>query len=157
MGTVRIRTADMVRRYLDDEDASRAVFRHGYFYSGDLGTFLPDGRLALNGRVNNVINLLGNKVAAEPIEMALQESLAVDGVCVLSMRSEGPDEEFHVVIESSRPIGKAELASSISSQLRGVPYARVHFLPALPRNDMGKIDRAALRQKLLSDSAAPAV
>jgi acyl-coenzyme A synthetase/AMP-(fatty) acid ligase len=74
---------------------------------------------------------------------------------VLALRHEGPDEEFHVVIESSRPIGQAELASSISTQLRGVPHARVHFLAALPRTDTGKIDRAALRQKLLSERSAP--
>src|SRR6185295_2096740 len=80
MGAVRVRTVDTVRGYLDDEEASRAVFRHGYFYSGDLGTFREDGRLTLNGRANNVINLHGNKVATEPIELALQESLGVDGV-----------------------------------------------------------------------------
>lgn len=157
MGVVRLRTADSVTSYLDDDAASRAVFRHGYFYSGDLGTFRADGRLTLNGRANNVINVLGNKIAVEPIELALQERLAVDGVCVLSMRSEGTDEEFHVVIESRRPIDKAELSSSISAQLRGVPYARVHFFAALPRTDTGKIDRAALRRRLLSEPSASAV
>jgi fatty-acyl-CoA synthase len=147
-GAVRIRSEDSVTGYLDDEDASRAAFRHGYFYSGDLGTFHADGRLALQGRVNNVINVLGNKMAAEAIELALQESLGVDGVCILSMQKEGTDDEFHVVIQSRRPIGKVELASAIRAQLPSVPYTRVRFIDALPRNDTGKIDRAALRQHL---------
>jgi len=149
-GAVRVRTLDMVTGYLDDEEATRATFRHGYFYPGDLGAFQPDGRLALQGRVDNVINVLGNKRAVEPMELALQESLAVEGVCVLAMQN-GADEEFHVVIESRRPIDKEKLSSSIGAHLRGVPYARVRYIDALPRNETGKIDRAALRQRLTEE------
>jgi fatty-acyl-CoA synthase len=150
---VRIRTPDSVSGYLDDEEASRAAFRQGYFYSGDLGTFQADGRLVLQGRVNNVINVLGIKVGAEVMELAIQERLAVDGVCVLSRQDEGMDAEFHVVIQSRRPVGQAELASAIGPWLPGIPQYRVHFVDPLPRTATGKIDRAALRQQF---SAAPA-
>jgi len=156
-GLVRLRSPEMVASYLDDEEASRAVFRHGYFYPGDLGTLRPDGRLVLNGRANNVLNVRGRKIAAEQIELALQESLAVNGVCVLPVRNDGGDEEFDVVIESEKPIDKTKLASSISAQLPGIPYARVQFVRALPRNDTGKIDRAALRQQLLAERATPSL
>jgi fatty-acyl-CoA synthase len=152
-GLVRIRTADIATSYLDDEDASRAAFRQGYFYSGDLGTFQADGRLVLQGRVNNVINVLGIKVGAEVMELAIQERLAVDGVCVLSRQDEGMVAEFHVVIQSRRPVGQAELASAIGPWLPGIPRYRVHFVNPLPRTDTGKIDRAALRQQVFAASA----
>jgi acyl-CoA synthetase (AMP-forming)/AMP-acid ligase II len=151
IGAVRIRVVDGFTGYMDDEEATRAFFREGYFYSGDLGAFQADGRLALHGRASNVINILGYKVAAEPIEQALQERLGADGVCVFSMQHEGTDEELHIVIQSHRPIHEAELAASVNATLVGLagfPHARVHFIKALPRGVMGKVERAVLRQQI---------
>jgi acyl-coenzyme A synthetase/AMP-(fatty) acid ligase len=37
----------------------QAFFRNGCFYPGDLGIMLPDGRIALQGRVTDVINVNG--------------------------------------------------------------------------------------------------
>ena len=108
--------------------------------------FRSDGRLALHGRVTNVINVLGDKKAAEPIEAALREALDADEVCILSMQGLGTDEELHVVVESRRKIGEAELKSALHKELPAFPHARVHFLDAMPRNASGKIDRAAVRR-----------
>jgi acyl-coenzyme A synthetase/AMP-(fatty) acid ligase len=104
----------------------------------------------LQGRVNNVINVLGQKVSAEVMELAIQEDLAVDGVCVLSRQNEGMDAEFHIVIQSRRPIEQAELASAIGPWLLGIPQFRVHFVNPLPRTDTGKIDRIALRRQVFA-------
>jgi non-ribosomal peptide synthetase component E (peptide arylation enzyme) len=145
-GLVRIRAPDGVTGYLDDEDASRTAFRHGYFYSGDLGTLQGDGRLMLQGRANNVINVLGQKVAVEVMELAIQEKLQADGVCVLSRQTQALEAEIHIVIQSRRTIGQEELALSIGPWLPGIPKFEVHFLDFLPRTGTGKIDRAALRQ-----------
>jgi acyl-coenzyme A synthetase/AMP-(fatty) acid ligase len=143
-GAVRIRAMDGVTGYLDDEEASRAFFRQGYFYSGDLGAFQADGRLVLQGRLTNVINVLGEKRAVEPIELELQDKFAAEGVCIFSVPLEGLDEELQIVIQSGLPISEAELGSFIRAQLPNACF-RVHFVNDLPRNDMGKIDRAALR------------
>lgn len=154
MGALRIRTPDMVAGYIGDEAASRAAFRDGYFYSGDLGTFQEDGRLVLHGRADNVINVLGSKMAAETIEMAIQESLAAEGVCVLSRRSDGTDEEVHVAVEARRPIENAELARVFAVQLPGLEHVRVHFLAPMPRTDTGKIDRSAVKRKIFPAASA---
>jgi len=52
--------------------ATRDFFRDGYFYPGDVGLFGPDGRLSLRGRVSEVVNVLGLKIATGGIEQALQ-------------------------------------------------------------------------------------
>src|SRR5271169_558058 len=70
-------------RLLDDEVATRAFFYDGYFYPGDLGMFGHDGRLSLRGRASDVINVLGDKIATDPIERALQDRLGAEGVCIL--------------------------------------------------------------------------
>ncbi len=149
-GAIRIRTPDMSSRYLDDDTASCASFRGGYFYSGDLGMFEADGRLVLQGRSNNVLNVLGQKISAEVIERGIQEELAVDGVCVISQEGGGMDPRFHIVIETRRAIGERELASAFGSWFPGIPQISAHFVDRLPRGDMGKIDRAVLRRHLNS-------
>ena len=143
VGAVRIRTLPGVNGYVDDEAASRAFFRAGYFYPGDLGLFRADGRLELRGRINNVINILGEKKPVEQLEQLLQDRLSVDGVCLLS-RNEGEHEVVYVLIQSRRRISQDELAACIYSCLP--PNARVvaHYVADLPRNDLGKINRAAL-------------
>jgi acyl-CoA synthetase (AMP-forming)/AMP-acid ligase II len=133
-----------VAGYLDDEEASRRFFRQGYFYSGDLGAFQADGRLVLQGRLTNVINVLGEKRAVEPIEQELQDKFAAEGVCIFSAPLEGLDEELQIVIQSGPPTSEAELGSFIRTRLPNACF-RVHFVNDLPRNNMGKIDRAALR------------
>ena len=148
VGHVRTATIGGISGYLHDEAASRAFFRDGFFYPGDLGVIAPDGRLALHGRVTDVINILGNKFAPEPIEDALCRKLQATGVCVFSMPHESGDEIVHVAIEASRPIAPAALASALTSALPGVYRAQFHVMDALPRNTMGKVQRDALKRAL---------
>jgi len=151
-GLVRIRVMGGVTGYLHDEAASRAFFRGGYFYPGDLGVFRADGRLSLRGRMTDVINIGGNKSAAAPIEELLQRKLEVTGVCVLSLQNSEAEEEIHVVIETPRSVDKVRLAASLRGDLKDVPMSCVHFVEALPRNDMGKVLRNSVRA-LVSSSA----
>ena len=145
IGVVRIRTTG-ITSYLGDAAASAAYFRNGYFYSGDLGSFRPDGRLVLHGRTSSVINVLGQKLLAETLEQGLQDKLAVDGVGVFTAPDENGVEELHIGIESQRPIGTDEIATALSAELGRADRAIVHFVAAIPRNDTGKIDRPALKR-----------
>jgi non-ribosomal peptide synthetase component E (peptide arylation enzyme) len=149
MGAVRVRTSDGVVGYFQDEEATREYFRDGFFYSGDLGTLREDGRLALHGRVNNVINILGAKLAAEPIELRIQEGLDADAVCVLQRQNERVREEFHIAIQSMLPIDENKATSVTRPHLPASSF-RFHFINPLPRTDTGKIDRTALRKQIFA-------
>ncbi len=87
VGVIRVRPVEGLTGYLDDEDASRQFFRDGYFYPGDLGEIRPDGRLVLHGRTTSTINLGGEKRPVELLEQRLQDSLGLDGICLVSVRS----------------------------------------------------------------------
>jgi acyl-coenzyme A synthetase/AMP-(fatty) acid ligase len=146
-GVVRIRTAG-VDRYLDDPDPSQTFFRGGYFYPGDLGVVSADGRLTLQGRVTDVINVLGNKIASLPIETALLDLLGAEGVCVFSVPGE-TGEEVHVAIQLKGAISAGDLKTALLAALPpGIPEVRVHSVMAFPRNAMGKIERTALKDQL---------
>jgi acyl-coenzyme A synthetase/AMP-(fatty) acid ligase len=146
-GIVRIRTTG-VEGYLGDPEASGAFFRNGFFYPGDLGVVRQDGRLSLQGRITDLINVMGDKIATLPIERALQEALGAQAVCVFSAAGED-GEAVHVAIQPGRPITPFELRAALTAALPGLAQVRVHAVKAFPRNHMGKIERAALKAQLL--------
>jgi non-ribosomal peptide synthetase component E (peptide arylation enzyme) len=150
MGALRVRPNDGIRGYLDDDEATRRFFRDGYFYPGDLGEIRADGRLVLHGRSTSTINLGGEKRPVEILEQRLQDSLALDGVCLVSIRSPSQEDELHILIQSQRQIREADVTSALArvAELLRVPDAHVQFVDSIPRNEMGKIDRAAVRQKI---------
>lgn len=148
-GLVRVAPPAGIAGYLGEDEGDRAFFREGFFYPGDIGLFREDGRLSLQGRSTDVINILGAKIATGPIERALQDRLGADGVCLFSLQREGTDEELHVTIESGRPVDRAILEAFAREELRTYPRAHFHVFAKLPRNAMGKVQRLALRKLLL--------
>jgi acyl-CoA synthetase (AMP-forming)/AMP-acid ligase II len=147
VGRLRIRNENGITHYLDDAEATQAAFRDGYFYSGDLGLFQPDGRLVLQGRATDVVSIQGNKFAPEPIERALQARLGVEEVCLVSLPVTGAPDEIHVAIQSQRSIDQAALTKAWTSVSSG-PQPRFHVIAAVPRNEAGKIQRSVLREQI---------
>ena len=149
-GRLRVGTAGGPTSYLNDETATRAFFKNGFFYPGDLAVMRSDGRMALQGRVTDVINVRGDKISPAPIEDRLAELLGVSGVCLLSMQNDSGEEEMHVVIEAPTPIDSERLTAAINQEFRGFYRAHVHYVAALPRNQMGKVLRQAVRAKVIA-------
>lgn len=148
-GVVRIGTLG-VESYMDDPQATREFFRDGHFYPGDLGVLRADGRLALQGRVTEVINVMGDKIAAAPIEFALQEALGAQAVCVFSVP--GPEgEAVHVAVQPGGPVSPAALKAALLAALPGIARVRVHTVKDFPRNHLGKIERGTLKARLAPD------
>jgi acyl-CoA synthetase (AMP-forming)/AMP-acid ligase II len=148
LGRLRGRILGTISAYLNDPDISREYFADGYFYTGDLGVIRADGRMALHGRVSDVINFMGAKIPTAPIEQLLQERLEADDVCVFSLQSEGNDEDLHVVIQAARRHDRAELTAVAKGELKAFPSVYFHYVDSFPRNESGKIQRMALRQQL---------
>ena len=145
LGQVRVSQTG-IAGYLNDEAASTSFFRDDWFYPGDLGVLNDQGRLALFGRVTDVVNRQGDKLPAATFEAEMQKHLEVDSICLFSEQGSGADEELHVVIETPAPIVPALLKDAAKRCLGGFGAIHFHFLAGLPRNEMGKVQRLKLRQ-----------
>jgi acyl-coenzyme A synthetase/AMP-(fatty) acid ligase len=156
LGQVRVKREDGADSYVGDPAATAAFFRGDFFYPGDLGVLDGKGRLALYGRVTDVLNVMGDKLPAAPIEQALEEALGVSAVCALSEQDADQAEALHIVIETPGPIEDARLRAASDAHLRGFPHAHFHFIDALPRNAMGKIERLTLKRRLIERRLAKA-
>jgi hypothetical protein len=100
---------------------------------GDLAVTRSDGRMALQGRLTDVINVQGKKISPAPIEDRLGELLGLSGVSVFSMQDNTGEEEIHVVLETPTPIDSKQLSADRDrGEPRGSapptpPYVRVRI------------------------------
>jgi malonyl-CoA/methylmalonyl-CoA synthetase len=148
IGEVIVRGPNVFSGYLNRPDATAEALRSGWFYTGDLATWAEDRSIRIVGRRStDLIKSGGFKIGAGEIEAALLEHPAVDEVAVAGR----PDPDFGervvawVVVAQGVSVTADELRDHVGGLL--VYYKRpreFHFVDALPRNAMGKVQKAAL-------------
>ncbi len=75
LGEIRCKGKHVFQGYFDDPEATKAVLKNGWFYTGDLGFFDADGFLRVIGRKKNlVITASGKRIYPEEIESLLNEN-----------------------------------------------------------------------------------
>ncbi|HSL72734.1 MAG TPA: AMP-binding protein, partial [Longimicrobiales bacterium] len=77
VGEVVIRGPNVTAGYRDNAEANAQAFRAGWFRTGDQGVMDQDGYLTLTGRLKEIINRGGEKVAPKEIDDALMEHAGV--------------------------------------------------------------------------------
>lgn len=139
--------------YLQDKATTAKVFRDGYFYPGDLAIQRPDGRIRVVGRVSDVINIQGQKVATAPLEEEIRVFLKENEVCLFSYQTDLGEDELLIVIERPDAISAAS-QRELRRQFSGFDSIKFVSVNRFPRTDMGtrKIQRAMLKRIALSSS-----
>ena len=91
-GEIALRGALVMKGYWNRPDASAAVLREGWLYTGDLGYFDSGGNLFITGRRKEVIVLAnGKNVYPEEIEAHYQKSPLVKEICVMALEARPGD------------------------------------------------------------------
>jgi acyl-CoA synthetase (AMP-forming)/AMP-acid ligase II/aryl carrier-like protein len=70
-GEVAIRGASVAQGYTGDPASTARAFAHGWFRTGDLGRFDHDGYLSIEGRIGELIDRDGRRIAPREIEEVL--------------------------------------------------------------------------------------
>ncbi|MFF9041876.1 acyl-CoA synthetase [Streptomyces sp. NPDC014892] len=151
VGEIQVRGPNLFTEYLNRPDATAAAFTaDGWFRTGDMAVRDPDGYVRIVGRkATDLIKSGGYKIGAGEIENALLEHPGVREAAVTG--APDPDLGERVVAwivpaDPQSPPPAGELADHVAALLS--PHKRprtVHHLSALPRNDMGKIMKRALK------------
>jgi acyl-coenzyme A synthetase/AMP-(fatty) acid ligase len=137
--------------YLDDPETSARFFRDGYFHPGDMAMRREDGRIRLLGRVSDVLNLQGNKIAVEPAEQRLGQLLGIEEVCLFSRLNDEGEDELTVVLRTEREIPEAKL-KLVEREFPNFRRVRFRRLAEFPRTELGKIQRFRLRELVFGAS-----
>ena len=90
IGELRVKGPNVMLGYYENEEATKAVLKDGWFYTGDLGYFDKDGYLFLTGRQKDMIVLKnGKKVFPEELEVLINRLDLVEESMVFGL----PDEQ----------------------------------------------------------------
>jgi malonyl-CoA/methylmalonyl-CoA synthetase len=152
MGEIEVRGPNLFSGYLNRPDATAEVMRDGWFRTGDLATRDPDGYVRIVGRRStDLIKTGGYRVGAGEVEGALLEHPAVAEAAVLGEPDDDLGERIvaWVVPSAGSAPGADELLAHVGRLLASHKRPRdVHFVEALPRNELGKVVKSALRGRL---------
>ena len=148
-GDVEVRGPNVFTGYWARPDLAATEFTaDGFFRTGDIGFFDGEGYLHLVGRSKDLIISGGLNIYPKEIEAVIDE---VDGVAESAVIGV-PDADFGevvvavVVAVAGGTVDTDMVRAACRARLAGFKVPRtVHVVAELPRNAMGKVQKAALR------------
>jgi len=153
-GEVQIRGHSLFSGYWRNAaGTSLAIDSDGWFSTGDVGRFDADGYLTLVSRIKDVIISGGYNVYPSEVEAAIERMPGVREAAVIGL----PHLEFGegvvglVVLDDKVSLDEKQTISTLKSNLAGykVPK-RLIVVETLPRNALGKVLKAELRERYSS-------
>lgn len=155
LGQIAIRGPNVAAGYFNDPELTGRVFRSGWFYTGDVGRMDDDGYIYYEGRMDDMINVGGDKVSPGDIERRIQKNIHVGrDFCVVG----GPDKQglygsvpYLCVVAPTFSLQELESinVSLIRDGLKEVFKLRSYvILDSIPRTGNGKIRRSQVRKML---------
>jgi long-chain acyl-CoA synthetase len=137
--------------YLDRPEATTEALAGGVLHTGDIGELDSDGFLYVRDRKSLVIIRGGANVYPAEVERVLGEAPGVNACAVLGVPDERLGERVMAVVEpkAGADIDEAAIRDHCLDQLAKykVPE-RFVVVDTIPRNAMGKVQRAVLRDLL---------
>jgi malonyl-CoA/methylmalonyl-CoA synthetase len=149
IGVVEVRGPNLFAGYWRDPEKTRAAFTDdGWFRTGDLGYFDTDGYLRLVGRGSDLIITGGLNVYPAEVEDAIDAMPGVIESAVIGLPHADFGEAVTAVVVTDDPAPSEQvILGALERRLAGFKRPRrILFVPALPRNAMGKVIKASLRQ-----------
>ena len=128
------------------EKTAEELSEDGWFVTGDVATQDGDGRITLVGRAKDLIIAGGLNIYPKEIEEAIDALEGVEESAVIGVPH--PDMgEGVVAVVVGKGVTEDGVLAAISGQLaRFKQPRRVIVVESLPRNAMGKVQKAALRE-----------
>jgi malonyl-CoA/methylmalonyl-CoA synthetase len=150
VGVIEVKGPNVFKGYWNMPEKTAEEFRpDGWFITGDLGYVDEQGYVFISGRAKDLIISGGLNVYPAEVEALLDEIPGVAESAVIGVPHRDLGEAVVAVLQS-RDAGLDEpavLAALDGKLARFKQPKRVVFVPELPRNAMGKVQKAMLREQ----------
>jgi benzoate-CoA ligase family protein len=151
IGVLWVKGDSVSHGYHADRDKSWKTFHGHWCRTGDLFKMDEEGYLYFAGRADDLLKVGGQWVAPVEVEECLMRHPAVSIAAVIGVEQDGlVKTKAFVVKAKGAPEDDAKLAEElqvfVQTKLAKYKYPRiVQFVPDLPKNDRGKVDKKALK------------
>ena len=153
IGEILIRGNTVMKGYLNDPAATEEAFRGGWFHTGDLAVWHPDGYIEIKDRAKDIIISGGENISSIEVENALYRHPAVLECAVVAAPSERWGETpcaFVTLRPDAAPVTAEELLAFCRRHLAGFKIPRHVIFGELPKTSTGKVQKFLLRQRAAS-------
>ena len=147
IGEIWIKGSNVIENYWKKDYSENKS--DDWLKTGDLGRFDEDGFLYILGRVDDLINISGEKVYPQEIERIVKVLSGIDEVVAIPMKHKSFGEVVKLFVKKSV---NSEITSSdiltycIKNMERFKVPAKIEFVEDFPRTDYGKIKRFMLKE-----------
>jgi long-chain acyl-CoA synthetase len=149
-GEICIRGPQVMQGYYNRPDETEKVFKDGWFLSGDIGTMDADGFFRIVDRKKDMILVSGFNVYPNEVEDVIARHPKVKEVAAIGIADEHSGEVVKVcVVKSDKSLTEKEVIDFARLSLTNYKVPKkVQFMDDLPKTNVGKILRRALRDSL---------
>ena len=154
LGEIVIRGNTVMKGYLDDEEGTAAAFAGGWYHSGDVAAWHPDGYIEIRDRSKDVIISGGENISSIEVEQTVDQHPAVLEVAVIAIPDEkwGERPKAFVALRPGKTATEQEIIEFCKSRIaRYKAPAAVEILDELPKTSTGKVQKFVLRDKEWAD------
>ena len=149
MGEVMMRGNIVMKGYLKNPNASEAAFANGWFHTGDLGVWHPDGYIALKDRSKDVIISGGENISTIEIEEILYTHPSILEAAVVGK----PDDHWgetpcaFAVLKEDAKATEEEIINFCRENMARFKVPKNVVFGELPKTSTGKVQKFVLRDR----------
>ena len=146
-GEVCARGGNFMQEYWHRPEQTEAVFRDGWYRTGDLGHRDEAGYVYLVDRSNDMIVTGGENVYSIEVENAISTHPGVAQVAVIGIPHEVWGEQVHaiVVLDPDAQVSEDDIRDHAAAQHRGLQGAEVGGVPHRPHSPVSGAQTAQAR------------
>ncbi len=150
MGEVFMRGNVVMKGYLKNPTDTREAFEGGWFHTGDLGVWEPDGYIALKDRSKDIIISGGENISTIEVEGMLYKHPKVLEAAVVAK----PDDHWgevpcaFVTLKDGENAEAAEIIDFCRDNMAHFKCPKAVVFGPLPKTSTGKVQKYVLRERV---------
>ena len=148
LGEVVMRGNIVMSGYFNDPEATATAFEGGWFHSGDIAIWHPDGYIELQDRAKDVIISGGENISSQEVEKVIMEHPGVLEVCVVGVPDDrwGEVPKAFVVPRAGAEVAESEVIQFTRDRIAHFKAPKYVEFRDLPKTATGKIQKYILRE-----------
>jgi fatty-acyl-CoA synthase len=150
IGEIMLRGNTLMKGYLKNETATAEAFAGGYYRSGDLAVWHPDGYIEVKDRSKDIIISGGENISSLEVEEVLYRHPEVMEAAVVARPDEKWGESpcaFVTLKADAKATTADEIIAWCRANMASYKIPRTVVFGALPKTSTGKIQKFLLRDK----------
>jgi fatty-acyl-CoA synthase len=149
LGEVVMIGNNVMTGYFEQPEATAEAFRGGWFHSGDIAVWHPDGYIELRDRKKDIIISGGENISTIEVEQCVAKHPAVMECAVVAVPDEkwGERPKAFVTLKPGQSATEAEVIAFCKQHIAGFKAPAAVEFGDLPKTSTGKIQKFVLRDR----------